>query len=182
MRIIPNTQFDIGDVVDIKIKASTTSPYIKEISAEFQLIIGKEKVSYEIVDSPKMPYLDLDITNTLSYYTVSQSFGSFEVGNRISRDTYFGLSDMDKQKCYSALITLQFDPKFILLDMTNENYINSTQVTKTSKDSYDYINGITFRIDANTGTRVRFYKTDITKDYTYPNAGGTQPIITVTTI
>ena len=68
----------------------------------FVLVVGKEKTSYEIVDSVNSKYLDLNITNTLSYYNVETAFGNYSVGDRIDVDTYLTLPETDKQKCYSA--------------------------------------------------------------------------------
>lgn len=179
--VSPNTQFSIGDVVEIVITANASSPYEKEISAKFQMVVGQEKITYEITDEVEQPYFNLNITNTISYYTVSQAFGSYAVGDKITRDNYMELSDTDKEKCFSGIITLQFDPNYVLLDMTNENYINATNVTRTSINNYQYINGITFKVDAITGTRVRFYKADLEQNYTYPNPTNTS-IITLTSL
>ena len=134
----------------------------------FVLVVGKEKTSYEIVDSVNSKYLDLNITNTLSYYNVETAFGNYSVGDRIDVDTYLTLPETDKQKCYSALITLKFDPKKVLLDMTNTNYLNAISTRTTNINGSNYISEITFKVEPISSAVVRFYKQDVTKDYTYP--------------
>lgn len=178
LMITPNTDLKTGDRVNVKITAAATSPYKKELSATFNLIVGKETITYEIVDSAGSPYLELNITNTLSYYTVNQAFGSYSVGEKITRDVYMELSDANKLRCSSATITLGFNPNEILLDMTDENYLKGTNITTTLKNSYNYINGLTFRLDAVTSTKVKFYKIDQLQDYTYPIKNST-PIVNV---
>ena len=75
-------------------------------------------------------------------------------------------------------MNLSFDPNKTLLDITNSNYLNATSTTTTRINNYDYINGLTFKIDALSSTVVRFYKKDVTKNYTYPFET-TNPIITI---
>lgn len=166
--ITPNTGLKIGDKVTVNIIANATSPYTKELSASFTLVVGREQLSYEIVDSKNREYLELDLTNTLSYYNVETAFGNYNVGDRIDVDTYLNLSTQDQEKCYSAIVTLKFDPREVLLDMTNENYEKSTNITTININGSNYINGMTFKIDPISSAVVRFYKVDIGKDYTYP--------------
>lgn len=166
--ITPNIGLTTGDKVSVEIIATSTSKYQKKLTAMFVLVVGKEKTSYEIVDSVNSKYLDLNITNTLSYYNVETAFGNYSVGDRIDVDTYLTLPETDKQKCYSALITLKFDPKKVLLDMTNTNYLNAISTRTTNINGSNYISEITFKVEPISSAVVRFYKQDVTKDYTYP--------------
>ena len=166
--ITPNIGLTTGDRVSVEINATSTSKYQKKLTATFVLVVGKEKTSYEIVDTANSKYLDLNITNTLSYYNVETAFGNYGVGDRIDVDTYLTLAETDKQKCYSALITLKFDPKKVLLDMTNTNYLNAISTKTTKINGSNYISEITFKVEPISSAVVRFYKQDVTKDYTYP--------------
>lgn len=178
--ITPNTGLTTGDVVQVTIVATSTSEYTKTLSAVFTLVVGQESLSYEIVDESLSKYLALNITNTLSYYKVETAFGQYNVNDKIDVETYLALSDEDKAKCYSAIITLSFDPRVVLLDMTDTNYLNATNVTTTTIDGGNYINGITFRVEPISSAVVRFYKVDVTQDYTYPIVNSSS-IINVTT-
>ena len=63
---------------------------------------------------------------------------------------------------------LKFNPNVVLLDMTNTNYLNSTSSTTTQINNSNYINSITFKVEPISSAVIRFYKQDVTKDYTYP--------------
>ena len=176
LTITPNTGLTTGDKVWVVITATSNAQYKKTLTATFVLTVGKENLSYEIKDSVASKYLELNITNTLSYYKVSEAFESYKVDDRIDVDTYLTLSDENKAKCYSALITLKFDPNIVLLDMTNTNYLNATQVSKEVINGSNYINGITFKVEPISSAVVRFYKLDVSKDYTYPIVNDTSII------
>lgn len=178
--ITPNATFHNGDRVFVEITAKTTAPYEKTLKGRFTLVVGQEQFSYTIEDSANSPYLMLNMTNTLSYYKVAQAFGTYSIGDRINIETYLTLTEADKQKCYSKIITLTFDPNDVVLDMTDDNYLNRLSITSTTKNSYNYINSLSFKIDALSSVGVRFYKMNQEMDYTYP--GSSNPIITVTNI
>ena len=75
LTITPNTQLETGDRVTVEIEARSTSYYKKTIKGKFTLVVGQENLTYQITDAPDEPYMNLRITNTLSYYVVRQSFG-----------------------------------------------------------------------------------------------------------
>lgn len=166
--ISPNGTLNDGDSAFIEVKAKATSPYKKEISARFILNVGKIGLSYTIDDSVNSPYLNFNITNTLDYYVVDEAFSSYEIGNRIDINTYLLLSEEDKSKCTSSLITLKFDPNIVVLDMTSPAYLKRLAETYTIINGFSYVNSITFKIDAIDSEVVKFYKVNANLDYTYP--------------
>ena len=91
------------------------------------------------------------------------------------------LSDTNKAKCYSSIVTISFPTQTVLLDMTNEVYANAESISTRTISGYTYIDEITFKVDALSSRRVRFYKRDKTQNYTYPN-GNNSPIITLTSV
>lgn len=179
LTITPNTQLETGDRVTVEIEATSTSNYKKTIKGKFTLVVGQENLTYQITDAPDEPYMNLRITNTLSYYVVRQSFGDYIVNQKIDIDTYLALTDENKAKCFSSIVTMSFDPTKILLDITNENYPNVTNVTTTTINGKNYINSITLPIDAISSADLRFYKVDTLADYTYPNLNN-NCIVTIT--
>lgn len=181
LRITPNVQLQTGDSVYIEITASTKRPYEKTIKGRFTLKVGQEKLSYQIDDSARRPYLDVNVTNTLSYYTVREAFGSYEAGRQITREVYSSLTEEEKGKCFSKIVTIEFNPEEILLDMTSNVFSNALASKTTTINGYIYVNSITFSIDALSSQRIRFYKVDQSKDYTYPNASNTE-VVTITSI
>lgn len=165
----PNSIFKDGDSVVLKVEAKSLSPYEKTLSAEFELVVGKYGLSHEIVDSRNNVYMELKITNTLDYYTVKESFDGYSVGDRISSDDYASLSVQNKEKCASAIITLKFNPDVIYTDNNNTTFLNSYNVKTEKIDGFDYINEFTFKMDSTSSTVVKFYKKDVTKNFTGTN-------------
>lgn len=177
--ITPTKQLETGDKVEVEIIADSTSKYKKTLKGKFTLVVGKENLSYQITDTQQNPYLELRITNTLTYYNVRKAFDSYTVGQKIDSDTYLGLSDVNKAKCYSVMVTLSFDPNKVLLDITSDEYQKATNIVNTQINGKNYVSGFTIEIDAISSVNLRFYKADVTKDYTYPNNSGEPSIITI---
>lgn len=166
--LTPKTNFNDGDEAWIEIVVKSTAPYKKELSGRFILKVGKVGLSYSIDDKKNRTFFDFRITNSLDYYMVNEAFGDYSVGSRIDRITYMNLSDLDKSKCTSALITLRFDPEYVILDMTSNAYLNAQSVDTIEIDGYNYVNEISFKMDSESSESVRFYKADSSEDYTYP--------------
>lgn len=176
--LAPNTNLETNDEISIEITASSTSPYKKTLSAAFVLVVGDYGLSYEIYDEIGNPYIEFRMTNTLDYYTVLEAFGSHNIDDRIDINTYLGLSDADKNKCASAIINLEFDPDDLIFD--NASIVRGLISTNTTViNGHDYIYKLSFKVDAISSNTVRFYKTDKSKNYTYPIVNNT-PILTVT--
>ena len=179
LTITPNTQLDTGDKVTVEIEVTSTSTYTKTLKGRFTLVVGKEDTTYEITDSENSPYMDLRITNTLSYYTARQQFvedgKTYTVGYKIDSDTYLGLSTENKAKCASAIVTIGFNPNQVIIDMTDETYQKATNIQTTTINGKTYISGLTVTVEAISSKSLRFYKVDTTQNYTYPN--GTNPLI-----
>lgn len=166
--ITPNGTFSDGDEAYMEIYANSVYPYKKKLSARFILKVGKIGLSYSIDDEVKRPYLNFNITNTFDYYLVKEDFDKYKVNDRIDRSTYMNLSDVNKKKCTSAMISLSFDPNDTILDMTSSAYLNAYNVSIINIDGYDYVNGITFKMDSESSETIKFYKRDVTMNYSYP--------------
>lgn len=178
LTITPNTTFENGDVAWVEITTTSNGEYIKELSAMFTFVVGQENITYQIEDSSNSPYLELNITNTQSYYIVDIPFDSYTQGQRINVSTYINLSEENKEKCYSGELTLSFDPNEVQIDMTDKDYLNAESISSIELNGYQYINEIVIKVEALSSENIRFYKTDNTKDYTYPIAN-TTPVIHV---
>lgn len=169
LTITPNTQLNDGDKVEVEIETKSTAKYKKTLKGKFTFVVGKENLTYQIVDSNQSPYMELAFTNTLTYYTVKEPFSNYSVGENIDSDTYLTLSDSDKAKCYSAIVSIEFDPKDILLDMTDEVYLKSSDRKNQNINGKNYISGFTIEIAPCSSTNIRFYKSNVSEDYSYPN-------------
>lgn len=179
--IIPKQKFHEGDEVTINTKATSTSPYVKELSGTYTIGIEKSSFSYNIEDGKNEKLLNLNLTNSVTYYKVEKAFGSYEVGDKISREDYRNLSASDKEKCFSAKVTISFPPKELHLDMTNKNYLRKLSGSEKIEkiNGFNYVSGFSFKMDASSSEKILFYKVSPEKDYTYPVINET-PIITVT--
>lgn len=171
----PLRVFDTGESVNVKIEATSSSPYVKTLSGDFVITVGKKGVSYEIVDEPFQPYFMFNITNVIDKYTVIKEFDNYKVGDVISISTYRDLSDSNKKNCVSAIITLEFDPNKVVIDTTS-NIINDSEITNTLVDGVSYVSRIKFNVEATSSTSIRFYKKDKSIDYTYPYVNDTSII------
>lgn len=79
-------------------------------------------------------------------------------------------------------ITLAFNPETVMIDTTDEAYINkvSETTTKISGSDVEHINSVTITLGAGQSEDIKFYKKDKSKNYTYPNDKGEDMIITIT--
>lgn len=176
----PQRAFSSGEFVTIDITATSTSPYTKTLSARYKLIVGKEGIDYEIVDKAGQTYLNFIITNSIDSYTCRVATGSYNVGDEISIDEYNSLSPADQANFASAVVTLSFAPATIILDTTND-LLNNSQKTYTLYNGISYVSSVTFNVDAVSTTKIRFYKRNVSANYTYPIVNPT-PIITFSAI
>ncbi len=163
-------KFSEGEVAVVKTSVTSSSPYTKTLSASYNIGTSKSDFTYNIEDSVNSKYLTLNLTNSIPYYEVLEAFGSHNVGDQISIDDYSKLSDTNKNKCYSAIVTLEFDPSVIFCDLTNSLYINrlSSDYQTTTINGYNYVKKFSFKVNAASTKSIIFYKDDITKNYTYP--------------
>jgi len=170
--IMPTRAFDDGESITIQVEATSTSPYVETISAEFKIVVGKRGVSYAIDDQVNRPYMLVSITNALASYTIKQAFGLYSIGEQIDSRTYKSLSDIDKQKCVSIMIELAFNPNTIVMDTTSLisglNILEEVVINGVS-----YVSRISFPMEALTSNEIRFYKLDYTSNYTYPYENAT---------
>ena len=177
----PKITLENDDYVFVKITATSTSPYVTKLTGEFKIIIGSLGMSYKIEDEKYDPYCEVIVTNTLDYYIVDTAFGSYSAGDSITITEYLALDDADKEKCHSMIITLEFNPEDVRLDTTSGVYLIADYVGYQTINSYQYVNEIQFKMDAEESRVVKFYKVVAEDDYTYPTgADGELPIVTVT--
>ena len=168
--VTPKSEFHEGDEIEVTTKATSTSPYEKELSATYTIGIETSKFSYNIEDNVGDKYFTLNLTNTATYYEVETAFASYEVGDRLTPDEYQALTETEKEKCYSAKVTISFKPNKIFLDMTNKKYLHRIKNSENTENvnGYPYINEFSFKMDASYSEKIMFYKKDPKQNYTYP--------------
>lgn len=167
LSVNPSRNYTEGERLSIHIVATSTEPYIETISANFEYVVGKQGITYEIEDEANRPYMVLKITSAISYCKVTQAFGSYNVGDYIESSVYRSLSSTDKSKCVGEPIILTFDPNVILLDTTSD-IVNTATIGNTTISGTDYINRLEFNIEPVSTMAIKFYKHNTSLNYTYP--------------
>ena len=165
--VTPINSFYEGDQVVIKTSATSTYPYSKTISASYSIGVQNYGFSSKITDSVGSKYLTLELTNSKPYYEVVRAFRNYKVGDQISLNVYNTLTDAEKANCVSLELFISFNPNDILLDLTENAYINriaNTQTT-TTLNGYTYVTGFGFYLGANEHEKIVFYKNDKNQDY-----------------
>ena len=173
--ITPLRAFNDNESVQVTIEASSSSPYVKTLSATFIVTVGRRGIDYSISDSVGSPYLVFSITNALDKYKVIEPFGNYQLNHTFTTEEYLALSNENKAKCASAVITLSFNPATIVLDTTNEVLKNATTST-TTYNGVNYISSLTFNMDVLTSMEIRFYKRNSSINYTYPGVNAASVI------
>lgn len=166
--LIPKRTFKKDESTTFKITAKSNSPYVKTISATFTIKVGKQGITYDITDSEHSSYLMVNITNAKSYYRITEAFDSYNIGDEIDYSNYINLSEANKKKCVSTTITLNFNPSVVILDTTDSVVSGNENYTTTTINGTQYVNSITFNMDAISSKAIRFYKQNRLIDYTYP--------------
>ncbi len=167
LSVSPTRVYEEGETMVIELRAKSTSPYVSELKARFEYIVGKQGVTYEIEDSANQAYMLLKVTNAISYCTVTEAFSTYQVGDIIERSVFNTLTAEQKKKCLSQKISLNFDPHLLLLDTTG-SIMNEANYQITTVDNYEYINHLEFYIDPMSTTAIKFYKQIPANNYTYP--------------
>lgn len=181
-----NANLENDDYVFVKITAKSTSPYTSTLTGEFKIIIGTLGMSYKIEDKSYDPYCEVIVTNTLDYYIADEEVAGVQPGYPITIAKYLELTDEEKEKCHSMIITLAFDPEVLRLDTTAGVYLTADKTNEVSYEvvnednNYQYVNKIYFKMEAEESKVIKFYKINASNDYTYPNANSSDSIVTVT--
>lgn len=174
----PGVVFSAGDTVEVNIDVTSLSPYKKKLSAKYLISVESKDFSYNIEDSVGDSFFVLNLTNSIAYYEVERAFGSYAVGDLLNLEEYNSLTASQKQNCFSAVVTLSFDPTVVYLDMTNKTYLHRIpgSESKINVNGHPYVNGYKFKVDATTSEKVIFYKVNPNVNYTYPLINGSSII------
>ncbi len=176
LTVNPQRPFNDNESVTVSVSATSSSPYVKTLSATFVITVGKRGVSYEIKDNVGSTYLTFKITNALDTYKVIEAFSGHPLNSLLTTEEYLALSNENKAKCASVVITLTFNPSVVILDTTSDIMKNASY-SVTQYDGIDYISSITFPLDVLTSIDIRFYKRNSSSNYTYPITNPS-PVIT----
>ena len=176
----PLRVFNDNESVSVTISATSSSPYVKTLSATFVITVGRRGIDYAITDSVGSPYFVFSITNALDTYKVITPFSvtvngettNYTQNQILTTSEYLELSNENKAKCASAIITLTFNPAYVVMDTTSDILKRATYQT-TTYNGVAYISSLTFSVDVLTSEELRFYKRNVSNNYTYPITNST---------
>ena len=168
--VTPRQNFYENDSVQVETFVSSSLPYHKTMSATYTIGVKKSDFSYEIEDSVNSKYLIIRFLNAISYYQVEEAFDGHAVGSQVGLEEYNSLSTANKNKCFSAKVTVTYDPRVLLVDMTSNLFLNRlpSPYQEQTIGGYMYVSKFSFKVNASSSSEIIFYKDDITQNYTYP--------------
>jgi len=178
--VYPSRSYIENETLTISVKAKSTSPYEKEISADFVYVVGKQGVTFAIEDVVNQPYLFYKVTNAISYCKVVQAFDIYTLNYEMDNSIFMTLNETDKPKCVGRYISIDFDPTKILLDTTTD-LLDRATYTNTTINGEQYINHLEFIINPLSTVAIKFYKVRTDLNYTYPGPNSTSVVATTIT-
>ena len=161
INVSPQRVYVADEILTVKVTVKSTYPYEKELKGEFNYKVAREGVSFSIDDEVGRAYLFLKVVNDIDYCTVTEAFSSYSVGDNLTDEVYRSLSDTDKRKCTSKILTVSFNPSDALLDSTSD-ILKDSSYTTTVINGITYINSFTYKLAPSSAFQIKFYKTNMT--------------------
>lgn len=134
-----------------------------------------ETVTVSIKASTQEPYKK-EISCEVSLKVKEQTTNTYEIEDEPNRN-YAVLKLVNAQNT-ALQYTLTFDPRELRIDINDEVYVNMIDGATTTIDGKLYVEEIVFNMDKESAKNIKFYKVDMSQDYTYPS-GDTTPAINV---
>ena len=136
-----------------------------------------ESVKFALKASTKEPY-EKEISCEISLKVKQITTNSYKIEDVPNRN--YAVLEIVNAKDTALQYTLTFDPRVLRIDTNDEVCVNKVSGTATTVDGVQYLNKIVFNMDGESTKNIKFYKVDMTKDYTYPS-GNTDSVINVST-
>ena len=122
------------------------------------------------------PYMD-SVTGKILVGVGTEDF-SYEIADW--ENSQFIQLDISNKSVENTNVHISFDPTVVLLDMTSSVYQDATAITTTILNGYNYVTTMDFPVNALSVESVKFYKIDLTQDYSYTMGESGTPVVTVT--
>lgn len=148
------------------IYATTNVSQIKIYVTPLTQVNKGETVTISLRASTQEPY-QKEISCEISLKVKEQTTNTYEIEDEVNRN-YATLKIVNAQET-SIQYTLTFDPRKLRLDLNDEIYTNRISTATTTIDGNEYVNKIVFNMDKEATKNIKFYKVDMSKDYTYPS-------------
>ena len=157
-------------------KENNVSKHVIYITPLTQINKG-ETVKVSIKASTNDPY-EKEISCEITLKVKEQTTNSYKIVDVPNRN-YAVLEIVNAQNT-ALQYTLTFDPRVLRIDTNDEVCVNRVSGTTTTIDGVQYLNKVVFNMNKESAKNIKFYKVDMTKDYTYPS-GETTSVINVST-
>ena len=136
-----------------------------------------ETVKLSIKASTNEPYKK-EISCEVSLKVKQQTTNSYKIEDVPGRN--YAVLEIVNAQDTGLQYTLTFDPKVLRIDTNDEVCVNRVSGTSTTVDGTQYLNKVVFNMDKESAKNIKFYKVDMTKDYSYPS-GDTTPAVKIST-
>lgn len=157
-------------------KENNVSKHVIYVTPLMQINKG-ETVTIAIRAKTQEPY-QKEIFGEISLKVKEITTNTYEIEDMPNRN-YAVLKLVNAQNT-GLQYTLTFDPRDLRIDTNDEVCINKIDGATTTIDGNQYFKKIVFNLEKETSKNIKFYKVDVTKDYTYPS-GDTELAINVST-
>jgi len=134
-----------------------------------------ETVKVKVTARTEEPYVK-EISCIFSLYLKLEQQCTYSIEDVENRD--YAVLKMVNGSDAGMPFTIEFDPNELRLDFNDEIYQDMTILSTTTINSKIYITSVEVNLAKESAKNLKFYKVDVTQDYTYPN-GAAESAITV---
>lgn len=158
------------------IPATTNTSLVTIFVTPLTTLSENETVTIQVNASTEVPY-QKTISCEFTLKVKNQGGVTYTIEDVVNRD--YALLKLINTEEVATQVTLEFDPSVLRIDMNDESYVNRV-VANDVIDGNGYLEKLTFSISGETIETVKFYKVNMTQNYSYTGLAGTSQI-TVTT-
>jgi len=110
--------------------------------------------------------------------TITEATISYKIKD--SAHSLYATLEVLNAKNIEKQVKLSFDPSKVMIDTSDEYYINRVSQTTTEISGVEYINSVTIKLEPESSRGIKFYKTEKSFNYTYPGGPLGSMIVTIT--
>ena len=131
-------------------------------------------ITIRIKASTQEPY-QKEISCEISLRIQQVLANSYEIEDVANRN--YLILKMENTHNTGGNVSLEFDPNVIRIDLNDKAYLNRIEGSE-EVDSNGYVEKFVFTMEKESAKNIKFYKVDMSQDYTYPS-GDTDSVISV---
>lgn len=157
-------------------KENNVSKHVIYVTPLAQINKG-ETVKVAISAETQEPY-HKEISCEITLKVKDVTTNTYEIEDVVNRD--YAVLKLVNAQSTALQYTITFDPRKIRIDTNDEICVNKVDSSTTTIDGVQYLKKVVFNLNKESAKNIKFYKVDVSKDYTYPS-GEDSPIIDVST-